>query len=157
VLPLRGVVVDKTEPGLRYEYFEGLFEKISDLKSPLKHGVVRAFDLSSRAQNTHFGFRFRGFLKVTQVGVYQFALTSDDGSRLMVDSQVVVDNDGLHSAREKTGLAALAPGLHSIQVDFFQRDGGMDLKVHWSGPNLPRQPITDRDIVYAAGNVRYKN
>ena len=69
---------------------------------------------------------------------------------------MVVDNDGLHSARERTGLAALAPGLHSIQVDFFERDGGFDLKVHWSGPDLPRQPITDRDLVIATGNVRYR-
>ena len=156
VLPQRGVNVEKTEPGVRYEYFEGVFATTLDLKKAVSHGVARAFDLSPRAHNTHFGFRYAGFLKVPKRGVYQFALTSDDGSRLLVDNNVVVDNDGLHSAREKTGLAALAPGLHAIQVEFFELDGGFELKVHWSGPDLPRQPITDRDVVIATGNVRYR-
>ncbi len=157
VIPRRGVQVEKTEAGVRYEYFEGVFDKSSDFKKALSQGVARTFDLLPRAHDTHFGFRYTGFLKVPKRGVYQFAVTSDDGSRLLIDNQVVVDNDGLHSAREKTGLVALAPGLHSIQVDFFERDGGFDLKVYWSGPDLPRQPITDRDLVIAMGNVRYRN
>ena len=157
VIPQRAVVVDKTEPGLRYEYFEGIFEKTTDFTTPVKRGVVRTFDLSPRARDSRFGFRYAGFLKVQKRGVYQFALTSDDGSRLSIDSQVLVDNDGLHSLREKTGLVALAPGLHSIQVEFFERDGGFDLKVHWSGPDLPRQPITDRDLVIVMGNVRFRD
>jgi alpha-L-fucosidase len=157
VIPQHAVLVDKTEPGLRYEYFEGVFEKTTDFNTPVKRGVVRTFDLSPRARDGRFGFRYAGFLKVPKRGVYQFALTSDDGSRLSIDNQVLVDNDGLHSLREKTGLVALAPGLHSIQVEFFERDGGFDLKVHWSGPDLPRQPITDRDLVIVTGNVRYRD
>jgi len=157
VTPRKPVLVDKTEPGLRYEYFEGTFEKTTDFRTPVKRGVVRVFDVSPRERNSRFGFRYFGFLKVPKRGVYEFALTSDDGSRLLVDSEVLVDNDGLHSPREKTGLVALAPGLHLFQVDFFERDGGFDLKVHWSGPDLPRQPITDRDVVIAVGNVRYRN
>jgi alpha-L-fucosidase len=156
VIPQRAVVVDRTEPGLRYEYFEGVFEKTTDFTTPVKRGVVRSFDLSPRARGSRFGFRYAGFLKVPKRGVYQFALASDDGSRLSIDSQVLVDNDGLHSLREKIGLVALAPGLHAIQVEFFERDGGFDLKVHWSGPDLPRQPITDRDLAIVTGNVRYR-
>ncbi len=156
VTPQRAVLVEKTEPGLRYEYFEGTFEKTADLKDPLRRGVAHAFDIASRARDTRFGFRYTGFLKVPKRGVYQFALSSDDGGRLLVGGEMVVDNDGLHSLREKTGLIALAPGLHTIQVDFFNRDGGFDLKVHWSGPDLPRQPITERDLAIAPGAVRYR-
>jgi hypothetical protein len=126
------------------------------MRRPVRQGVVRAFDVTPRGRDSQFGFRYSGFLKVPTRGVYQFALTSDDGSPLWIDSQVVVDNDGLHGAREKTALVALAPGLHPIQVEFFERDGGFDLKLHWSGPDLPRQPITERDLVIATGNVRYR-
>ena len=156
VIPQHAVVVEKTEPGLRYEYFEGIFEKTADLITPVKRGVVRGFEMSPRARESRFGFRYAGFLRVPRRGVYQFALSSDDGSRLSIDGQVLVDNDGLHSLREKTGLVALAPGFHSIQVEFFERDGGFDLKVHWSGPDLPRQPITDRDLAIVTGNVRFR-
>ena len=156
VLPQKAVFVEKTEPGVRYEYFEGAFEKTADMRTPVRQGVARTFDLAARGRNSQFGFRYSGFLRVPKRGVYQFALTSDDGSRLWIDSQVVIDNDGLHGARENTGLVALAPGLHPIRVEFFERDGGFDLKLHWSGPDLPKQPITDRDLAIVTGNVRYR-
>jgi alpha-L-fucosidase len=157
VLPQKSVSLDTAiEPGLRYEYFEGAFEKTTDFKTPVSRGVVRTFDLKPRRRDTQFGFRYSGYLKVPETGVYQFALTSDDGSRLAVDGSVIVDNDGLHSSREKTGVVALQKGLHRIQVNFFERDGGFDLKVHWTGPALPRQPITERDLAITMGNVRFK-
>ncbi|MGE5362059.1 MAG: alpha-L-fucosidase [Bacteroidales bacterium] len=157
VLPQKAVALDTTtEPGVRYEYFEGAFEKTTDFKTPVSRGVVKTFDLKPRARATQFGFRYDGYLKVASTGVYQFALTSDDGSRLMIDSAVVVDNDGLHGSREKTGVVALAQGWHRIRVEFFQRDGGLDLKVHWSGPAVPRQPITERDLAFTMGNVRFR-
>ncbi len=156
VLPQKAVRVDATEPGLRYEYFEGAFDKTTDMKTAVNRGVVHSFNVPARRRNVNFGFRYTGFVKVPKRGVYQFVVTSDDGSRLLIDGDVVVDNDGLHSLREKTGLVALAPGLHAIQVDFFERDGGFDLKVHWSGPDSPRQPITDRDVVISSGAVRYR-
>jgi len=156
VFPSKGVAIDQNEPGLRYEYFEGPFEKLADLKTPLRHGVVKAFDLSPRGRPTNFGFRYSAYLKVPRRGLYQFALTSDDGSRLAVDGETLIDNDGLHGAKEKTGVTALDAGLHSIQVEFFQAGGDMNLRVHWSGPEMPRQPITERDMVIATGVVRIR-
>jgi alpha-L-fucosidase len=157
VLPQRSVALDtSTEPGVRYEYYEGKFEKTSDFKTPVGRGVVHAFDLKPRTRDAQFGFRYEGYLKVAAVGVYQFSTTSDDGSRLLIDGTVVVDNDGLHGSREKTGVIALDKGWHRIRVDFFQGDGDLDLKVHWSGPGVPRQPITERDLAFVMGNVRFK-
>jgi alpha-L-fucosidase len=157
VLPQRAVRVDATEPGLRYEYFEGTFERTADLKAPAKRGVVPTFSLSPRGTTrARFGLRYTGFLRVPKRGVYQFAVTSDDGSRLVVDTETVVDNDGQHAGREKTGVVALAEGWHPIQLDFFQASGDFDLKVHWSGPDLPKQPITARDVAIVTGNVRVR-
>lgn len=41
--------------------------------------------------------QFSGFLNVPETDNYIFYLTSDDGSRLLLDGQVVVDNNGLVS------------------------------------------------------------
>jgi len=137
-----------SRPGVLYEYFEGAYDKVADLvsQSPIKSGTNSSFDVKPRGRDERFALRFRGFLNVQLTGVYQFFVTSDDGSRLLIDGEVVVDHDGLHGATEKTGIVALAAGVHSIQVDYFNRDGGYDLKVHWAGPEIPRQPITERDL-----------
>ena len=53
----------------------------------------------------------------------------------------MVDNDGLHGMREREGVIALAKGLHSIKVTFFEKTGGDDLVVQWKGPGVEKQRI----------------
>ena len=59
--------------------------------------------------------------------VYEFFLTSDDGSRLTVGDEVVIDHDGFHPATEQGGVIALSAGLHSFSVDSFHGAGGKAL------------------------------
>ena len=61
--------------------------------------------------------------------VYRFALLSDDGSRLAVAGSVVVDNDGLHGAEERTGVIPLAAGWHPLSVEYFNKTGGAELQL----------------------------
>jgi len=67
-----------------------------------------------------FAIDYTGRFWVDRASAYTFALTSDDGARLYIDGQVVVDNDGLHPPEEKTGAIALAAGVHQIRVSYFQ-------------------------------------
>jgi hypothetical protein len=67
-----------------------------------------------------FAIDYTGKFWIAEPGMYTFSLLSDDGSKLYIDDQVVVDNDGVHSPVEKTGAAQLAGGLHSIRVSYFQ-------------------------------------
>ena len=66
---------------------------------------------------------------------------SDDGSRLWIGDQLVVDNDGPHSFKVEGGEIALAQGFHEITVAFFENWGGFDLKVYWSEPGGKRELI----------------
>ena len=52
----------------------------------------------------HFAARWTGYLKVATTASYDFQLRSDDGSLLFVDGSRVVDNDGLHGLRARTGI-----------------------------------------------------
>ncbi|NUQ50825.1 MAG: hypothetical protein HUU27_13030, partial [Phycisphaerae bacterium] len=88
-----------------------------------------------------FGLRFRGLLRAPKDGVYRLHLRSDDGSRLYVGDELVVDNDGLHVAEERTGVIALAAGLHPITVSYFQRTGEVDLGLAWTPPGEPKAPV----------------
>jgi hypothetical protein len=67
-----------------------------------------------------FAIRYRGTFRVDQTGKYAFRALSDDGSRLQIDGQTVVDNDGAHPAVSRTGDVMLAEGEHSLTLEYFQ-------------------------------------
>jgi len=67
-----------------------------------------------------FAIDYRGRFWVQKPGVYRFALTSDAGSRLYIDDDLTVDNDGLHDPEVKNGSRVLSGGVHSIRVSYFQ-------------------------------------
>ena len=85
----------------------------------------------------HVALSFRGFVDVPATELYRFALTSDDGSRLWIDGQLVVDNDGLHGAIERRGEIVLAAGLHGIEVVLFNNTAAAELRLAWARPGQP--------------------
>jgi len=102
---------------------------------------VEGFDISPRTQKENFGFRFAGYITVPEDGLYRFYVSSDDGSQLFIGDELVVDNDGLHGPTEVMGQIILAKGSHPIRVDFFQRSGGVEFEVSYSGSGIYKQPI----------------
>jgi hypothetical protein len=94
-----------------------------ELNVPLQHwragfpGVTKRFEW--------FAIDYRGRFWIDQPGDYRFALTSDDGSKLYIDDQLVIDNDGVHPNARREGRVELTSGAHRIRVSYFQgpRDG----------------------------------
>ena len=68
----------------------------------------------------NFAIRFRGQLAVDTPGEWTFALYSDDGSKLFIDGQLVVDNDGIHAPRLEGGSVKLTAGMHPVEIHYFQ-------------------------------------
>jgi hypothetical protein len=132
--------------GLDYRYFEGSFSLLPDFTqlTPVKTGAINNFLLSVANRSDNFALEYTGFLDVASDGVYRFSTTSDDGSRLMIGSSLVVWNDGLHVARETRGTIALKRGKHTINVAFFESSGTESLVVRWGeGAAVTLQAIPD--------------
>lgn len=53
--------------------------------------------------NAHFQAEWFGKIEIKKEGKYRFFTTSDDGSRLWIDNKRIVNNWGLHGARERNG------------------------------------------------------
>eukprot|EP00408_Alexandrium_pacificum_P016694 CAMPEP_0171184308 /NCGR_PEP_ID=MMETSP0790-20130122/15723_1 /TAXON_ID=2925 /ORGANISM="Alexandrium catenella, Strain OF101" /LENGTH=1834 /DNA_ID=CAMNT_0011649303 /DNA_START=65 /DNA_END=5569 /DNA_ORIENTATION=+ len=83
----------------------------------------------------YFAARWTGSLLVKTAGSYSFWLTSDDGSKLYIDSQVIVDNGGDHRMQERTGSAQLSAGSRDIVVDYFQVNSNSGIILEWQGPD----------------------
>jgi alpha-L-fucosidase len=135
--PLAGV-----QPGLDVDIVEGEFSVLPAFAPAqiVRTTTAPAFDLSARPRDTAFALRYRGYIRAHETGVYTFAVTSDDGSRLWIGDTLVVDNDGLHGAKPAWGPVALQAGWHPITVAMFQATGGLELSVAWHGPGLFTQP-----------------
>ncbi len=84
---------------------------------------------------------FDGYLHIATAGAYNFALASDDGSKLYIDGKLVVDNDGDHGVIMANGGTTLQPGKHAIRVEWFNGGGGAWLGAYFEGPGVPRQFI----------------
>lgn len=98
-----------------------------------------------------FGLRFTGNILVPKSGKYTFFTNSDDGSRLYIDDQLVVNNDGLHGMVEKNGSINLSAGPHSIIVTYFDNGGGDGLIVSWAGPGFSKQKIAADRLAISGG------
>ena len=85
---------------------------------------------------TSWSARWTGTLHPPTTGTYTFSLTSDDGSRLFVNGQQVINNWADQPPTTKTGSIALTAGQPvSIEVDYFQDGGGSQLNLGWQIPN----------------------
>lgn len=67
-----------------------------------------------------FAIDYNGTFWIQNDGSYSFRLSSDDGSKLLIDGKTVVDNNGLHPMATKTGSVSLKPGPHNIRLQYFQ-------------------------------------
>ncbi len=141
-----GVDPSSLRPGLTYAYVEARLRSAFavDTLPSLRTGVVSSVARRGDERPELFALRFNGYLRVPDDAMYEFALTSDDGSVLQVGATVVVDNDGFHGSDERTGMIALRAGAHPITVRFFQGEGGvsLDLRVRRADAAWGRVPAS---------------
>jgi beta-glucosidase len=81
--------------------------------------------------------RWKGHIAAPADGTYQFSITSDDGGRLFIDGQLVIDNWYSHGRSTAQGQTYLAAGEHTIRVDYFQLTGDSSVSLGWLPPNQP--------------------
>ncbi|MET8044334.1 discoidin domain-containing protein [Micromonospora sp. NPDC005215] len=95
-----------------------------------------------------------GNVNIPQAGSYTFRLTSDDGSRLLIDDTLVINHDGLHGPTPKDGSINLTTGYHSLRIEHFEATAGQQLTLQWQTPgstsfvNVPSSVLsTDAGVV----------
>ena len=128
-----GLKITEPKPGVVFKYYEpaGKIDLTSILGTPVESGIANIFSTEKKKKGERFAFDFSGYIKIDKDGMYSFYTDSDDGSKLFIDEEEVVNNDGDHGATEKTGKAALKKGFHKISVVYFDSGGGNSLKVSY--------------------------
>jgi len=88
-----------------------------------------------------FSVRWKGSITISTSGTYTFFTSSDDGSKLFVNSTEVVDNDGLHGVVEESGSIVLSAGIYPFEALFFENSGGEFMSVSYQGPSIAKTTL----------------
>lgn len=76
-----------------------------------------------------FAVRVQRDINVEDAGTYTLGVNSDDGVRLLVDGEVVINDDVLRASTNSLVSLFLSAGLHSVEVVYFENDGGASLEL----------------------------
>lgn len=117
--------------GFSYAYYEGQWDKLPDFKTlkSVKEGIADStFSIDKLPRQNNFGVVIEGQFQVTEEGYYIFGLASDDGSRMYLGDQLIIDLDGLHDANgQRSYIVPLKKGFYPLRMEYFQKDGGRKL------------------------------
>ncbi|CAM3965785.1 PA14 domain-containing protein [Corallococcus soli] len=80
----------------------------------------------------NFSVRWEGDWNFASTGTYRFSTTSDDGSRIYVDGDLVVDHWSDHGATTLTGDVTLTAGVHRVKVEYYEATGGASATIGWT-------------------------
>ena len=143
--------VENLKQGLKYSYYEGVWDSVPDFSklTPKKTGVTETLDLNFALKKDSFGVRFEGYLYITKKDLYNLWDVSDDGSKVYLNNELVIDNDGLHPAYDPIGIAIpLNSGYYPLRIDYFQKGGGEAITIgtatlgkHNKSLPLPKQML----------------
>ena len=91
--------------------------------------------------------------------LFSFHAISDDGIRLWVNDQLIVDQWVPQPETETTGQIALEGGKrYSIRMEYFELGGHAVARLWWSTPRIPKQPVPSSQLFpdgYLHPNRRY--
>lgn len=91
--------------------------------------------------------RWTGYVEVPTDGTYTFTTANyDDGVRLEIDGQELVDDWNAGGARTKSGTISLSAGAHAIDLQYFQATGPASLTLEWAGPGISTQAIPTANL-----------
>lgn len=145
--PITIFVTTPVSQGLKAEYFNNRF-----LATPLAFTRIDSTVNFTDATGTwvnfggvgtdNFSVRWSGQVRPATTGTYTFYTNSDDGVRLYVNGQTLVNNWTDHGPVEDSGTISLnANQLYSVTMEFYEAGGGATASLSWSGPSVGKQII----------------
>lgn len=105
------------------------FSKLKPVSSGKAKGNLLSLDVAKK-YGSDYGIVWEGGFTVPRTENYEFFLGSDDGSRLSIDGELEIDNDGVHGMQVKKKKVQLEKGEHRFRVAFFQGGGGAEFSLH---------------------------
>lgn len=94
-----------------------------------------------------FSVRWTGRVLAPATGAYTFTTSSDDGVRLWVNNQLLIDNWTDHGVTNNSGTINLtASNYYDVRMEFYENGGSAVAKLLWSYPGQAQQVIPSGNL-----------
>lgn len=148
IIPVNSVI--GSGDGLRANYFNGM-----DFEMPVMSRVDPEIDLdwgngapAVGVDANQFTTRWTGQLQAKTTAEYTIYLNSDNGRRLWLDDQLLIDEwQDDHSIDYSAKVNLTAGEFYDIRIDYFENVGGANIELSWSSKLLPRELIPQTQLV----------
>jgi len=130
--------------GLRGDYFSG--QSFNTLKQSRTDAQVN-FNWKTGAPLTtlgvdNFSVRWTGQIMPRYSETYTFHTLSDDGIRLWVNGQQIINNWTVHHTTDDQGTIALQAGQkYDIKLEYYEQNGGATSKLLWASASQKKEII----------------
>ncbi len=99
-----------------------------------------------------FSVRWTGRVQAQFTELYTFTTRTDDGARLWVNGELLVDQWVNQSATEWSGTIALVAGVdYTIELDYYENTGSALAQLSWSSASTPKQVIPQAALSSSTG------
>jgi uncharacterized repeat protein (TIGR03806 family) len=143
--------------GLRGEYFSNQDKTFTGAATVTRIDPVVDFSWDVNAPVTGvsadtFTVRWTGTVQPAASETYTFFTTTDDGVRLWVNNQLVIDRWVNQGASEWSGTIALTAGQqYDLRLEYFEGGGGASAQLRWSSASTPKAIVPMYRLFPAAG------
>lgn len=104
--------------------------------------VWRASSPATGVRENQFSVRWEGVLTIPTTGNYTFTTLTDDGIRLWVNNQQLINDWTEHAPKINSGSVSLIGGTRvPIKVEYYDGWWDASIRLGWSGPGIPDQII----------------
>ena len=143
------------------DYFNNATLSGSPALSRCENGIDYSWGTGSpdpAIQTDNFSARWTGNFNFANTGSYTFTATTDDGVRIWVDGNPVIDNWQDQTETTVTGATTLSAGTHQVKVEYYEKTNLASAHVSWVqgvAPNQPPVPVIDTPTssrTYAVGD-----
>jgi len=101
----------------------------------------------------NFSVRWTGFIEPRFTGLYTFYLNSDNGRRLWINDQLIIDKWTSDYGVTYTGTINLQElTRNTIKIEYFEEAGGADIRLDWSSA-LEIKEIIPQSQLYSTQEV----
>lgn len=131
--------------GLTARYYNGIdFDTlVTKFVQPVIDLNVATASPAPGVDADNFSAKFEGKIKAKVSGDIDFTLIHDDGGRLTIDGQPVIDNWFFNAT--DTGQIAMVEGeFYDIRVEWRETGGPGNLRLEWSNKDLPVEVVPSK-------------
>ncbi|HCN75989.1 MAG TPA: hypothetical protein DIT13_02195, partial [Verrucomicrobiales bacterium] len=131
--------------GLKGEYYAGMnFESlVLTRQDAAVHFEWGEGSPHASVPVNQFSARWSGFITPSTTGSHTFRVRVDDGFRLWVNNNLIINTWKDQAPAVYTATVNLTAGVTiPVRAEYYENGGGATAQLEWSGPGFSNQPIT---------------